>query len=528
MRRMKKKIITRVILYGALCMFLLYAYRFRILEFINDNFYKEYKLEELDTEQKLEDFESFYSNIVESVPFLDEHTELYGIDFEERYEYYKSEILKTQNNFQYYCTLKAIGEDIPSFHTDICFPLYSNLQNLNCYNSKQTLLSLGKQAKIEAWTQIIEDGIKEYENVDIVDVKYVSGKYMVDDAYLAEDYQYLSGYEVVQVDGSSVDEYVTKNISIFNLYYDYANNKPYRKYYVFNNREGNKVSVLWKNQSGNQIELDMYVDYGAEVAFNYGDIFADEELNDTTDSSAIVTFTDDINEVEYVEINNFDNSEGEKLKKYLKNTKYDTVIIDLRNNYGGYIEYAQEYIYSALYSEDVVQSYEWLIPGSTSNQVVTDNWLTKIKYEFDKDENAHYYHRSIKYEGKVKNNKDVYYLVGPNTGSAADTYISMIKENNLGTIVGSCTGGEGLGDSFICNSLDNSSLIYVYFPSVGYNENTGEELYSGTRPDVYVDRTAEEYSLWRSMLDEGDANTYENRLLHDAVLKWVIENAGNK
>ena len=85
----------------------------------------------------------------------------------------------------------------------------------------------------------------------------------------------------------------------------------------------------------------------------------------------------------------------------------------------------------------VVQSYAWLIPSSKSNQVVTDNWLTKIKYEFDKDENAHYYHRSIKYEGKVKNNREVYYLVGPNTGSAADTYISMIKENNLGTIVGS-------------------------------------------------------------------------------------------
>ena len=64
----------------------------------------------------------------------------------------------------------------------------------------------------------------------------------------------------------------------------------------------------------------------------------------------------------------------------------------------------------------------------------------------------------------------------------------------------------------------------MYFPSVGYNESMDEELYSGTKPDVYVDRTAAEYDLWRNMLDEGDANTYENRLLHDAVLKWVIEN----
>ncbi len=524
---MKKRVI-KICIYSALILFLLYAYRFKIIEFINDKFYGEYVIEELDSSQKLEDFDAFYTTIVESVPFLDESAKLYGINFKERYEYYRDEIVKTENNFEFYCVMEAIGEEIPSFHTELCFPLYSNLRTMNCYNSRQTIFELGRQSKIEAWKKTIEEGIKQYKDVAVLGSRYVDGKYIVDEVDLPECYENMKGYELIQIDGKDVDEYVIHNLSIFNRYYDYANDKPYRKYCVFNNEVGKQVCVLWEKPNGDQVEMEMYINYGAEVVFGYEDIFETDVVNGNTDVGDIVVYTDEINELEYIAINNFVNSEGEFLKKYLKKIKYDTVVIDLRDNYGGYIQYAQEYIYPALYSEDVTQSYEWLVPNSESNQCIFSDWRTKLKYESAKDENAHYYQRTVEYKGKAKNNKNVYYLVGPGTGSAADTYIAMIKENNLGTIVGSSTGGEGLGDSYVCSSLKHSSLVYVYYPSIGFDENTNETIYGVTLPDVFVDRTEEEYSLWRSMLDEGEANTYENRLLHDAVLKWVIENVRSK
>lgn len=518
---MKKKIV-RICIYSALSFFLLYAYRFKIAECINAVFYDECVMEELDSSQKMEDFNTFYTVIVESVPQLDESSKIYGINFKERYEYYREEIERTDNNFEFYCVMEAIGEEIPSFHTELCFPLYSNLRTLNCYNSRQTLFQLGKQSKIEAWNEIVEEGIQQYEDVDILGSKYVRGKYIVDELDLPEYYENMKGCQLIQIDGIDADEYLNQNLSTFNRNYDYDYNKPYRKYCVFNNKVGKKVSVLWETQNGSQLELEMYVDYGAEVAFNYRDIFATNAVNDNLKTEDIIVYTDDVNELEYIAINNFMNQDGEFLEKHLKNLKYDTIIIDLRENYGGYIQYAQDYIFPVLYSEDVLQSYQWLVLSSESNQCIFNDWRTKLKYEFDKDEDAHYYRRTIKYKGKAKENKNVYYLVGTGTGSAADTYIAMIKENNLGTVVGNSTGGEGLGDSYVCRSLPNSSLVYVYYPSIEFDKNTSEVIYGVTLPDVFVDRTEEEYSLWCQMIEEGTDGLYENKLLHDAALKWVI------
>ena len=121
--------------------------------------YGEYNLTELSETEKTEDFEEFYDTIVTSVPMLKDVEQLYDISFENRKEYYLNEIRKTKNNFEYYCCLRAIARDIPSFHTDLCFPVYWNLEELNCYNSKETMQAIGMEAKINAWEQVIEEKI---------------------------------------------------------------------------------------------------------------------------------------------------------------------------------------------------------------------------------------------------------------------------------------------------------------------------------------------------------------------------------
>lgn len=86
------------------------------------------------------------------------------------------------------------------------------------------------------------------------------------------------------------------------------------------------------------------------------------------------------------------------------------------------------------------------------------------------------------------------------------------------------TGGEGLGASFICDYMKNSSLIYVYYPSIAYEYGTSKKLYEGTKPDYYASRTREEFLLRQQYVAEGVAWEYHNQLEHDAVLKWVVEN----
>lgn len=520
---MKKEVITRIVVYSMLAIAILYAYRFRILDFINDYFYDEYVMEELTAQQKREDFDAFYSNMVESIPFLDEVKELYDIDFRERYEYYLEEIENKENNFEYYCTLKAICKDIPSFHTDFCFPLYSNVRGLSCYNSRKITTSLGQKSKIDAWTKIIENAVHDYEDINILRVTYVDGKYVADELYLPDFYEHLKGYELVEIDGMSADWYITKTISTLSLHYDGLQEKAYRASYTFNDQVGKQVKVLWENQEREQKEEEMYLDYGAEVVSSYGHLFSSKWAKYAVNMPSVTMYRDDENHLEYIAVNDFQNSDGEELKKYLENTIYDTIVIDLRNNYGGCIEYAQQYIYPALYEENVKQSYSWIVPSTEKNRAVTEDWIVRLSYKSKNDGTFHYYSTHNTYRGKADCNRDVYYLVGAGTGSAADTYVAMIKEKHLGTIVGSATGGEGLGASFVCEQLDNSSLIYVYYPSVAYDPDTNEKFYMGTMPDYYVSGTQEEYELRQYYMAEGTAWEYENQLMHDAVLKWVVE-----
>lgn len=520
---MKKAVLVRIVIYGLLAIALLYVYRFKILEFINTKFYDGYNMEELTMQQKLEDFNSFYSNLEESVPFFDKIEEIYGIDFRERYGYYEEKIKDTDNNFEFYCTLKAICRDVVSFHTDICFPLYSNVNQIHCYNSKEVVTTLGMRERINAWTKIIEEAVTDYENVNILRVTYVDGKYVVNDLYLTDFYEQLRGYELVAIDGVDIDQYITQNISTYNLYYDYLQKKVYRENCVLNDQIGNRVTVLWQNEKGDQYESDMYIDYGAEVVSSYGYLFASEQPTYSTNGYSIKMQRDDRNQLEYIEVNDFLNADGSKLKKYIENSLYNTIVIDLRNNYGGNIEYAEKYLYPALYEKDVSQSYSWMVPNTHGNRAMTKKWTVRLSYELKKDEDCYYYRTQNNYTGKAKQEKCIYYLVGPKTGSAAETYLAMIKENNLGTIVGDTTGGEGMGASYICDYMENSSLIYVYYPSVAYDQETLNKIYGGTTPDYYVSRTVEEFQLRQRYIAEGVAWEYEKQLEHDAVLKWVIK-----
>ena len=89
--------------------------------------------------------------------------------------------------------------------------------------------------------------------------------------------------------------------------------------------------------------------------------------------------------------------------------------------------------------------------------------------------------------------------------------------------MGNVTGGEGLGASFICDSLENSSLVYVYYPSVAVNQTTQEKIIEGTEPDYYVSISRDDFFLKQQYVIDGTATEYDKRLEYDTILKWVIE-----
>lgn len=521
MKKLKKSIIIGIILCLAGCSLMIYIFRFQISAFCGEIFYKNYELEELTEKEKLEDFEAFYKVIVESIPYLDDIKELYGLDFVERKEYYRNKVKETKNNIEFYYVMKAISNDLASFHTDVCFPNYDNLRGLSCHHSRETLARMGMEYKIDAWYEEIGEYVLAKEDVGFIDAIYMDGKYIVQGYDLSEKAKEMALGELISIDGVPMDEYVVENIMMYALHYDSLLDKPYRECYTLNDSVGEKVHVVWKDSNGNARECDLFWDMGIELSRGYGYQFYDNVEAEETVYSSYYTYTDNENQLEYIKIDNMQNAEGNEIKNYLLNTKYNKVIIDLRDNYGGLSGYAQSYIYPALYAEDYEDNYQFYIKDSRSNHAMVGKWTLKMMFGEEKKKDGYYYSAKRIYRGEQTKDKEVWYLVGAGTGSAADDYIEFIKKNQLGTIVGKNTGGEGKGAGFICNSLPNSSLIYIYYPSEPVREND-QNVCLGTMPDIYVNQSVEEYKIYEEICKEGDWSEYTSKLQYDTILKYVV------
>ena len=128
------------------------------------------------------------------------------------------------------------------------------------------------------------------------------------------------------------------------------------------------------------------------------------------------------------------------------------------------------------------------------------------------------------YKGNAKSNKKVILLVSHNTGSAADKFTSVIKDNKLGLIIGNNTGGEGLMGSFIANSLPNSKLVFIYMPGKALTADGTDNSSYGTSPDIYISQSYESfYKLQQLQKNNKNPYIFENQLLWDEVLIKAID-----
>lgn len=477
----------------------------------------------LSHEQKIADFEKMYDTIVSGFSNLDCIKEYNSIDFVQRKSYYLNLINKTENDFQYYCTMKAILCDLSSFHTSLCFPDYKSLCGTKGYDLKQVLAERDTIPYIEYWNKEIEKRCREYSKIAVAEFRYIDGKYIYDEWYSNDEYDDLQGYSIETIDGINIDKYAVDNVSIYYTRYDSGHNKPYKRTVAFNDEIGEMHEVVFKSDNGGSVTKELYTSLEMEIVSEFSYVY-DEEI----DSSYcdIYDYYDADLDVLYVAVNNFVNNNGNSLKDIFLQASDDTkIIIDLRDNYGGSSLYAEKYIYPYLYDKDIVFEEKWFVPSSEVNDAFSKNLLNKTMYKIKKCDKGYEYSRKIMYKGgKADRSNNVYYLIGKSTGSAADEYISMIKNNNLGTIIGTNTAGEGLGGSFFVCRLKNSGLVYIFYPSKALNPEGMNNAVTGTNPDIYIAQSEQSFYSQRKICEEGgDCEMYENRLEWDNVLLETLD-----
>lgn len=202
---------------------------------------------------------------------------------------------------------------------------------------------------------------------------------------------------------------------------------------------------------------------------------------------------------------NIDNDNLFLLDFYATYADYDHLIIDIRENGGGYSWYWEYNIVSP--NIDVPLSYYDL-------QIYRDSPLNRpfIKAEIrlgaksypiselpdlpqiDRDD-LKLADRFLRFDQQIQPSRAdsqklfkgrIWVLTGPDVYSAAEMFCYFSKQTGFATLVGEPTGGDGPGVSPALFALPNSGLLVQYSCSHGLNPDGGSNEEFGTEPDIAI------------------------------------------
>lgn len=174
----------------------------------------------------------------------------------------------------------------------------------------------------------------------------------------------------------------------------------------------------------------------------------------------------------------------EKLDEFLENNpNLKALIIDIRQNSGGNIEYWQNYLLPRLIEKKVsVENHMFFRDGMRTKMLLQSEDisyenienvnLANIDLNHKEDlENFSYYSKDEIEISPLKENKfkgNLYLLVDEGVYSAAEGLANFCKNTKIAKLVGHKTGGDGITLGVINDVLPNSGLVFTYTNTLGY------------------------------------------------------------
>jgi hypothetical protein len=191
------------------------------------------------------------------------------------------------------------------------------------------------------------------------------------------------------------------------------------------------------------------------------------------------------------------------LNEFLKDKElYKALIIDIRENYGGNMEYWQNFLLPKLLtSQKSVTNYLFFKDSDRAKLILADDTLnveklsnvdiSGVKLDHSADlKKFDYYIKdtiSISPDEKDKDNGfdgNIYLLVDKAVFSAAEGMASFMKNSESATLVGEKTGGDGITLGVINDAMPNSGLVFTYTNTLGYAPDGTINAEKKTDPDI--------------------------------------------
>lgn len=319
-------------------------------------------------------------------------------------------------------------------------------------------------------------------------VRYINNQLLVSRNYSA-DKKINRGTEILEIDGQPVKK-ILEYLEKISYYNGDGINPNARKYYSI--REFRKLYYLWKGEKDSF--LVTYLKQGQSkpktskiggqssefmekmLEIRYPDVDEDTtgivsyRVIDSTQKVAMVDIRSFMYDIDNFGKGNFGNGnfEGEtrKIFRKLEENKIENLILDLRGNSGGIIDYSIFFLryfanqpfeaYTLGFRDEGLQRLKQ--DYKKYDSYIAKEATTRINKEFTIRDNEGYleskYQQKQRPHDEFRFNKNVYVLMNGGTFSAAALLVSKLHDMGVGTFVGMTCGGAYDG----CSAAQFSSI----------------------------------------------------------------------
>ncbi|HHW58503.1 MAG TPA: peptidase S41 [Clostridia bacterium] len=490
----------------------------------------------LTIEQKLEDFEYMYNILKDNFPFFEVKKRVLGYDWLSRKSEFEEWIKETKNDKEFYDTMCRILNLLQNGHTHILSPqtykdfseLYNNIPLI--YGSgpwRQVLNNKNVIERYKYWSKIIDEN-KSYI-IPIV-FKYIEGKYVA--AYTAQqkdlkDYGIERGSILQKVGDLTIKGYIDSLKDKKFLNYDFKRNEFKMNQLLIFTPDIQSIKLTLLTPEGEIIERDVK----SVVLY----------VNSPTNTKNIQNYQTAIikkDKVAYLKVYSLladYKKDQEGIYKFFKEIKdYPYLIIDIRGNSGGNDMYWMENIVAPLIDKPLKTDYYMIMRnGEYINPFIkaklnfslptlksTKELPQNLNFPYDIKGNLGkfiHFTKTIPPKNPVGFKGKIFLLVDEYVYSSSESFASFAKATKWATLVGTATGGDGIGvDPTIC-ALPNSGLIFRFPFDMGINPDGTINEEKHTQPDIYVEETYEDF-INTNKLGLGESS-YSN----DVVIRKVLE-----
>ena len=501
----------------------------------------------LTTEQKLKDFDYMYEIVCLNNPDKECFEKAYGISYDDIYNRYRELVINSESGFEFYSYMANFVSVLPGRHNVLCSPDYAQI-----VSSGYSLTELNGNQEMKdftySWHEDFRSATAEYLDYSLIDFKYIDGKYygisLSDKVKHIDDY---AGGELISIDGRDPNDMCFELFESTTPFYDSVNDCFFRANLLFNDGTGVKHTAEILMPDGTTVTAEFYDDPCYDMALlnalsYYPELFGDGQAASSAGNSSTAsedsasnaprsyTITKDPDrKLVYVNVRKCNTAEVNRLVADLntavEEAGADTLILDIRENSGGRIDFATGGLLPAIFSHDV--PYVAHVRGMRNDY--TRNYYGSIVYklfdggiDFTLDHDYFYYDQDFSIKGNAAHDLKIYLLTSQTTFSTADIITRLCKEYDNCTVIGTNTGGEGVCGTILQCTLPESHFAFCY-PCSTNTEYLDDSLY-GTEPDIYIHYTADEYYARKNYASQGlDADSYEVRQMWDQTLMKAIE-----